>query len=156
MTETLSGVVRLLEGTAFEAVSGSGHALTLDGRPEHGGADRGASPMELVLLALGGCTGMTVLDMLRRRRQDVRGYEIRVEGEQAAAHPRIFRRIDVEHRIRGRDLDPAIVRRAIELAATRYCPVMAMLGRVATIDESYRLIDDETGAELMDGQIAGS
>ena len=153
MSEVLNGVVRLLGGTAFQATSGSGHAVTLDARPEHGGADRGASPMELVLLALGGCTGMTVLDMLRRRRQDVRGYEIRLEGEQAEAHPRVFKRIGVEHLIRGRDLDPAIVRRAIELAATRYCPVMAMLGKVATIDESYRLIDDETGADLPGGRI---
>ena len=153
MSEVLNGVVRLLDGLAFQAVSGSGHSVTLDARPEHGGTDRGASPMELILLALGGCTGITVLDMLRRRRQDGSGYEIRLEGEQADAHPRVFKRIGVEHVIRGRDLDSAVVQRTIELAATRYCPVMAMLGKVATIDESFRLIDEETGADLMGGQI---
>ncbi|MGH2460883.1 MAG: OsmC family protein [Chloroflexota bacterium] len=153
MSEVLSGVVRLQDGIAFQATSGSDHIITLDGRPEHGGAGRGPSPMELLLLALGSCTGMTVLDLLRRRRQEVSGYEIHLEGEQTDVHPRIFKRIQVEHRIRGHALDPAIVGRAIELAATRYCPVMAMLGKATTIDERYRLIDDATGAELMGGAI---
>jgi putative redox protein len=103
--------------------------------------------MELLLVGLGGCTGMDVISILRKMRQNVTGYEVRLRGERAADHPKVFTSIFVEHVVRGRGLSGESVRRAVELSATRYCSAAAMLGKVAHIEESYRMIDDATGQE---------
>jgi putative redox protein len=143
MTDTLSARVALEDGMAFRATTGSGHQLLLDTAPDHGGAGRGPTPMELVLVALGGCTGMDVISILRKMRQDVTGYEVRVTGdERAETHPRVYTAITVEHIVRGRNLDDASVARAVELSATRYCPVSAMLGETATVTHRHRTVQE--------------
>jgi putative redox protein len=147
MSETLSAAVDLLDGMAFQAVTGSGHALVLDAAPEVGGSERGPRPMEMLLVGLGGCTGMDVISILRKMRQDVTGYQIRVSGERATEHPKVFTHIAVEHVVRGRMLSVDAVKRAVELSATRYCSAAAMLGRAASIEETYRVMDGETGQE---------
>jgi putative redox protein len=147
MSDTLSATVDLLDGMAFRATSGTGHVVVMDAAPEVGGGDSGGRPMEMLLLGLGGCTGMDVISMLRKMRQDVSSYQIRLRGERATEHPKIFTAITVEHVVRGRALGLEAVKRAVELSATRYCSAAAMLGRAAHIDETYRIIDDTTGQE---------
>ena len=147
MSDTLSATVDLLDGMAFRATSGTGHVVVMDAAPEVGGGDAGARPMEMLLLGLGGCTGMDVISMLRKMRQDVSSYQIRLCGQRATEHPKIFTAITVEHVVRGRALSLEAVKRAVELSATRYCSAAAMLGRAAHIDETYRIIDDTTGQE---------
>jgi putative redox protein len=134
---------------AFRGTSSNGYTIPLDASPQAGGAGGGVRPIELLRLGLGGCTGMDVIESLRKMRQDVAGYEVRVGGEQRDAHPRIFTRIWVEHVVRGRRVRPDAVRRAMELSATRYCSVSAMLARAATIEERYRVVDADTGAEVV-------
>jgi putative redox protein len=107
----------------FEAQVGSGHTIVLD----NGEGDTGARPAELVGVALGACTGMDVISILRKKRQAVTGYEIRVTGLQEEGHPHNFTRFDVVHVVDGEGLDPEAVRRAIELSATRYCSVGSTL-----------------------------
>lgn len=107
----------------FEAQVGSGHTIVLD----NGEGDTGARPAELVGVALGACTGMDVISILRKKRQAVSGYEIRVTGLQEEGHPHNFTRFDVVHVVDGEGLDPEAVRRAIELSATRYCSVGSTL-----------------------------
>jgi len=126
---------RLLDsgGMAFEGHTPSGHTLTLDASPEHGGAGNGASPMELLLVALAGCTGMDVISLLRKMRQDVTAYEVRVHSVQADEHPRIYTSVDVEHIVTGQGLDESKVHRAVELSSTRYCPVSATLSGVGSV-----------------------
>lgn len=137
-----------LRGTmAFGAITDTGHEVIMDAAPEVGGNDAGPRPMELLLAGLGGCTGMDVISMLRKMRQDVTDYHIQISGEQAPEHPKVFTSIQVEHVVRGRALNAESVRRAVELSATRYCSAAAMLGRVARIEETYRVIDDGTGQE---------
>ena len=99
------------------------------------------------MAALGGCTGMDVISILRKMRQDVSSYEVRVSGARATEHPRIFTSIQVEHIVYGRGVNVDSVKRAVELSATRYCPAAAMLGHAARIDTSYRVIDQQTGQE---------
>jgi putative redox protein len=147
VTETLNATVDLLDGMAFRAASGSGHELIMDAAPEVGGRDTGPRPMELLLVGLGGCTGMDVISMLRKMRQDVSGYAIRLSGQRANEHPKVFTSITVEHVVRGRSVSVEAVRRAVELSATRYCSAAAMLGQVARIEERFRVIDDATGQE---------
>ncbi len=147
MSDTLSATVDLLDGMAFRATSGTGHVVVMDAAPEVGGGDAGARPMEMLLLGLGGCTGMDVISMLRKMRQDVSSYQIRLRGERATEHPKIFSAISLEHVVCGRALSVEAVKRAVELSATRYCSAAAMLGRAAHIAETYRIVDDTSGQE---------
>jgi putative redox protein len=147
MSDTLTATVDLLEGMAFQATTGSEHLLIMDAAPDVGGVDAGARPMEMLLVGLGGCTDMDVVSILRKMRQDVSGYQIRLRGPRATEYPRIFTSITVEHVVRGRALSLEAVKRAVELSATRYCSAAAMLGRVAHIEETYRIVDDASGQE---------
>ena len=138
-TVTLEG-----DGLRFAGSVGSGHAITLD----DGNGDTGARPAELIPLALAGCTAMDVISILRKKRQDVRGYRVETEGHQMEAHPTAFTRIDVTHVVTGVGLDGAAVARAIELSATKYCSVGSTLATgITEVRHSYRLIDAETGSE---------
>ena len=147
MSETLSASVDLLDGMAFRATTGTGHEVVMDAAPEVGGSDAGPRPMEMLLVGLGGCTGMDVICILRKMHQHVSGYQIRLSGERATDHPKIFTCISVEHVVRGRDLSADAVKRAVELSATRYCSAAAMLNRAARVEETYRVIDDASGQE---------
>lgn len=98
-------------------------------------------------MALGGCTGMDVVSILRKKRQDVSRYEVRVHGERVDGHPAVFETIEVEHVIHGRNLQPEAVRRAVELSATKYCPISAMLSASVQILERWRVVDDVSGVE---------
>jgi putative redox protein len=131
-------------GLRFEAESGSGHRLVID--DVHG--DAGPRPIELLLVAQAGCTAMDVASILAKKRQIVTRYEVRVSAEQRDEHPKVMRRIDVVHDLEGPDLDLAAVSRAIELSASRYCTVGAMLASgVAEVVHRYtvRRTGDESG-----------
>jgi len=145
----LEATVKLLDGMAFSATSASGHTMTLDAAADAGGTNRGPRPIELFLLGLGGCTGMDVISILRKMRQDVADYEVRLTAERAESHPKVFTAVVVEHVVRGRNVSPESVRRAVELSATRYCPASAMLSKAVRIQERYRVIDEEMGTETV-------
>ena len=99
-----------------------------------------ASPVQMVLVALGGCSAIDVLQILRKKRQVVLGYEVVVRGERRAAHPRIFTRIEILHRVRGRNLNPAAIADAIRLSDTKYCSVHAMLEGKAEITSRFEVL----------------
>jgi putative redox protein len=145
MAETRTAQITLAEGTSFQATSGSGHTILLDNAAEHGGQNLGPTPMELLLLGLGGCTGMDVIAMLHKQRQDVTAYQVQVVGERADTHPKVYTHIVVTHVVRGRNLNPRLIAHAVELSATKYCPASAMLGAVARIEEVVRITDEATG-----------
>lgn len=119
-----------------DVVTGSGFTVTVDSGDAT--APAGASPREAVLIGLAGCTGMDVADILAKKRQEPSAYQIAVDAETAADPPRVFTRIVIEHQVSGA-VDPEALRRSIELSATRYCPVSAMLSRSVTVEHRYRL-----------------
>ena len=125
-------------GSLVEARTEEGHRGVLDADPPegHGAAAR---PKEALLAALAGCTSMDVASILRKKRQSAAGYEIAVSGESADEHPRVFTAVTVEHRVSG-EVEAEALRRSIELSATRYCPVSAMLSRAVRIEHRYRLV----------------
>jgi putative redox protein len=125
---------------AFRGTNARGHSIVLE-------SGHGVSPMEVVLLGLGGCTGIDVISTLGKMRQDVTGYEVHVRGERRDEHPRVYTQIVVEHVIRGHNLKPDAVRRAVELSSMKYCSVSAMLEQSAKLTVTYRLIDHATGEE---------
>ncbi|MCL4479543.1 MAG: OsmC family protein [Deltaproteobacteria bacterium] len=127
------------EGMKFTAVSDSGHAVVLDAAKESKGTDAGARPMELLLMGLGGCTGMDVVYILNKMRKKVKSFKINIDSERAAQHPKVYTKINIEYIIEG-DMDETDVGKAVELSQKRYCSASAMLGKVAELNYTYRLI----------------
>jgi putative redox protein len=126
---------------SFDGTANSGFVLPLDTRVEDGGDSSGFSPMELVLVGLAGCTGMDVIDILRKKHQEVTSFEVRVHGDRASDHPRVFNRITVEYLVTGRNLDPTAVDRSVELSVTKYCSVQAMLAKTAQIEHKITILE---------------
>ena len=99
--------------------------------------------MEMLLIALGGCTGADIVSILEKKRQRVTGYSIEVRGERRAEHPRIFTKIEVVHYVRGHGIDPKAVQHAVELSETKYCSVSAMLGATAQISMRFEVTNED-------------
>jgi putative redox protein len=137
-----SATLRLetVEGTRLRfGVRVGGHAFPFDTGPEA----EGPSPVQAVQAALGGCTAMDVISILRKKRQHVTGYEVEVLADRRLdAHPRIFTRMEIIHRVRGRGLSPAAVAEAIELSDTKYCAVHAMLEHAVAITSRYEITEE--------------
>ena len=120
-----------------DAETGSGFRLTIDSGSAEPPA--GPAPREMVLAGLATCTGMDVASILAKKRQVPDAYQVTVEAQLAPDPPRVFTRIVIEHRVEGA-VEPEALRRAVELSATRYCPVSAMLSRAVVLEHRYRLI----------------
>jgi putative redox protein len=138
--------IQWLEGRAFVGESGSGHALVMDGAPESGGRNLGPRPMEMLLLGLGSCTAFDVVHILEKGREPVTGCEIEVDAERAASDPKVFTKITLKYKFRGKGLKPAAIERAINLSAEKYCSASIMLGKTAEITHSWTLEEEEVRA----------
>lgn len=128
-------------GMGFVAETGSGHLLTMDGAPDGGGRDLAPRPMETVLAGTGGCTAYDVVLILQRGRHDVRGCEVRLDAERAGEDPKVFTRIRMHFVVAGRALAAAAVERAIALSHEKYCSASIMLGKTATIETSFEIVE---------------
>lgn len=131
---TWQGKMRF-EGTA----SDSGYMLPLDAGTGVGGEEQGFRPLELMAMSLAGCTAMDVISILRKKRQAVESFEVRVHADQANEHPRVFTHLRIEYIVTGENIDPAAVRRAIELSETKYCPAQSMLNKVAPTELTFTI-----------------
>ena len=128
-----------LEGeNLFSVTTPSGHLLTIDTDHERNSAP---TPMELLLVALGSCTAVDVVSILRKKRQDVTDYRVEVRGERREEHPRSFKRMEVHHIVTGRNVSEQAVAQAIELSEQKYCSVAATLRPTAAIVSSYEIIE---------------
>jgi putative redox protein len=127
----------------FSGTANSGFNIQLDAKEEVGGEGKGFIPMELMALSMAGCTAMDVISILRKKRQDVTDFEVRVSAPRADEHPRVFTRAMIEYLVTGHDVDEKAVVRAIELTAKNYCPAQAMLGQVMPIDLRYQIFEAE-------------
>jgi putative redox protein len=134
--------VKLAGGMQFEGVSSSGHRLIMDADDESGGQNKGFRPMELLLVGFGGCSGMDVISILRKKRQDVTGLEINVKGERADSHPHVYKDVHIEYVVRGKEIQKEAVERAIALSVDKYCSVGATLAKTGTITHSYRIVNE--------------
>lgn len=133
---------RWVEGLEFEATTGSQHQITLDASVAAGGKNHGPSPIEMLLVGLAGCTGMDVVDILKKKRQAVSGLEVRVAGTRAETHPMVYTEIEVTYIVRGKDVSPKAVEDAIHLSETKYCGAGAMLRKTANIQSHYELVPE--------------
>ncbi len=126
---------------SFEGKADSGHTVKMDGPPDFGGQNRGARPMELVLIGMGGCTAFDVIHILKKSRQDVTDCVAEIDAARADTEPKVFTKIHIHFRVTGRKLDPKRVQQAIELSATKYCSASIMIGKTAEISHDFEIIE---------------
>ncbi|HLS97957.1 MAG: OsmC family protein [Porticoccaceae bacterium] len=139
--------VKWVGDAMFVGESGSGHAVVMDGPPDHGGRNLGVRPMEMLLLGVGGCSSFDVVDILKKSRQDVASCETLLEAERADEVPAVFTRLHLHFRVSGRALKDSIVKRAVALSAEKYCSASIMLGRGGVeITHSYEIVESTDGA----------
>lgn len=128
-------------GMAFTGGTDSGFLIPLDAHEKAGGHKMGFQPLQLFAIGLVGCTGMDVISILTKKRQEVTAFEVSAQIERADEHPRVFTKIIIEYKVTGRNIDREAVERAVELSETRYCPAQAMLEKAAEI--SHKIIIQE-------------
>ena len=128
-----------LNGRAFVAESGSGHAVVIDGAPENGGRNIGVRPMEMMLMGLGGCTAFDVVMILEKSREKVTGCEVSLEAERASEDPKVFTKVKMIYHLKGENLKPAAVERAIKLSAEKYCSASKMFEKTAIIGHEWHV-----------------
>lgn len=125
----------------FIGEAGSGHAIVMDGAPEHGGRNMGVRPMEMLLLGLGGCTSFDVTMILEKARQKVHDCVAEITAERAETDPKVFTRIHVHFKITGKNIDSKHVARAIDLSAEKYCSASIMLAKCADVTHDFEIIE---------------
>ena len=135
--------IKWVDGMMFVGESGSGHAIVIDGPPDHGGRNIGMRPMELMLMAVGSCSSFDVMQILQKGRNKVTGCVAEVSGERVDAIPSVFSKIHLHFKVSGKDLKPATVERAVKLSAEKYCSASIMLSKAAEITHDFEVIEVE-------------
>ena len=138
----LKAKVTYVNGMQFVGEAESGHAIIMDGPAETGGQNTGLRPTELLLIGLGGCSGMDVVSILRKKREKVTGVEVSVDGQKAEDYPQKFTEIKLNFLIKGSNISEEAVKRAIQLSMDKYCSVKATIEGSAKIDYAYKIIEE--------------
>ena len=124
----------------FLGTSDSGHTITMDGPPDHGGKNQGPRPMEMLLLGLGGCTSFDVMSILQKSRQEVTDCQAQIEADRADEVPSAFTNIRIHFVVKGHKLKESLVQRAVSLSAEKYCSASIMLEKAGVhIEHSFEI-----------------
>ena len=137
----MKATVRWAGEASFVGKTESGHSVLMDGAPEFGGQNRGARPMELLLLGMGGCTAFDVVLILRKARQNITDCVAQLSAERALEDPKVFTRIHVHFVMTGRKLDPKRVEQALKLSAEKYCSASIMFAKTAEITHDFEIVE---------------
>ncbi len=119
---------------SFEGTADSGFKVALGTTPDVGGDNDGFRPMEMLAIGLAGCTAMDVISILAKKRQKVKGFEVRVIAQRQDEHPKVFSHLTLEYIISGDELSREAVERAVQLSAEKYCPAQAMFKQIVPMD----------------------
>ena len=139
MAEAVEITMQLAEGMHFVGTNAAGLTVHLDSPTMGGGA--GASPVQLLLMSLAGCSGMDVMAIMRKKRQDVQALEVFAHGVRGEAYPKPFTSIQLAYRFTGTGLDGDACERAIGLSRDTYCPIWAMLRPTVEISFTYTITE---------------
>jgi putative redox protein len=126
------------EGRVFNCETMDGNKLTIDGDRK-----QGAGPMELLLIGTAGCTGIDVVDILQKKRLDVKGLDVRVEGTRADDFPMVYTDITIVYVVKGKNIPAKAVEDAIHLSETKYCSASIMMGKTAKMSSRYEIVEEE-------------
>lgn len=132
--------VKWVEQVAFLGETESNHAVLMDGAPTAGGRNLGPRPMEMLLLGAGGCTSFDVISILKKSRQAVTDCYVELDAERAETDPKVFTKIHMHFVVKGKDIKPEIVEKAIKLSAEKYCSASIMLGATAVVTHDFEVI----------------
>ena len=133
--------VKWIDGMLMVGKSDSGHAIVMDGPSEIGGENLGVRPMEMLLLGMTGCTVIDVISTLKKMREDVVDCQTQVSADRSEEYPKVFTNIHVHLVLRGKQLNPLKVDKAIKLSAEKYCSASIMIGKTAIITHDYEIIE---------------
>jgi len=139
----MKATVNWQNNMVFIGRSASGFPVQMDADSSFGGTESGIRPMEMIALGLAGCTAMDVISILRKKRQDVTQFEVRVDAPRSTDYPKVFTRAVITYVVTGRSVDEDAVLRSIELAATKYCSAQIMLESAVPMDLLYEIFEDE-------------
>jgi putative redox protein len=128
---------------SFVGEAGSGHAVVVDGAPEHGGRNLGFRPMELVLLGMASCSAFDVVHILTKARQPVADCVVEADAERAADTPKVFTKIHLRYTVAGHGLDARQVERAATLSKEKYCSATRMLAKTADITFEVAIVEGD-------------
>lgn len=134
-------------GLSFNGTADSGFTLPLGASPVVGGADDGFRPMELMAISLAGCTGMDVISILQKKREQVTRFDVQVHAERTEKHPKVFTSVAVDFHVSGHNISEDALLRSIELSAEIYCPAQGMLKQVVPIEIKYYIYEERGDGE---------
>ncbi|MFZ2302360.1 MAG: OsmC family protein [Gallionella sp.] len=134
--------VKWVEQASFLGETESSHAVLMDGPPTAGGRNLGPRPMEMLLLGTGGCTSFDVVSILKKSRQAISDCYVELEAERAETDPKVFTRIHMHFVVKGKNIKPEAVEKAIKLSAEKYCSASIMLGATAAITHDFEVIQE--------------
>jgi putative redox protein len=129
-------------GLKFTGTSRYGHEITCDGSKKVGGGEDGYQPLELVVFALASCTGMDVMAIANKMREEVTGLAVEVDADQREDHPRFLTRAHITYNITGKNLDQAKIERAVQLSEERYCVVGATISGITKITHTINISNE--------------
>jgi putative redox protein len=144
------------DGMTFTGTANTGFEVPLGAHPDVGGANDGFRPLELMAVSLAGCTAMDVVSIVRKKKQQVVSFEVKVHADQQGEHPHVFTHVVIEYHFSGTDISEAAVVRAIELSATKYCPAQSMLGKVVPMEMKYFIRDEASGELAVSGTVSSN
>jgi len=139
----MKAIIKQVDGLALVGKSDSNHWVPLDSVKMVGGHEAGTKPMEMVLIALGACTSMDVLSILKKMREDVRNYDLELDAEKAEEHPAVFTTIHLHYIVYGKNINSDHVDKAIDLSMHKYCPVTAMLKKSVDVTWDFEIKEIE-------------
>jgi len=134
--------IKWVEQVSFLGETESGHAVLMDGAPAAGGRNLGPRPMEMLLLGAGGCTSFDVISILKKSRQAISDCYVELSAERAEEDPKVFTKIHMHFVVKGKDIKPDVVERAIKLSAEKYCSASIMLGQMADITHDFEVVQE--------------
>jgi putative redox protein len=137
----MKATVKQIQGSAFVAKADSGHWISIDTSKDDEGSEGASSPVEMVLMALGACSAMDVVLMLKKMRANVTAFHVNLDAERAETYPRVFTKVKMEFILEGEGIKAKDLERAIQLSIEKYCTVAGMVGKTAKIETSYRILD---------------
>ena len=137
----MKAIIKQVNGCSFVGKADSNHWVSIDISKDAFGSDAATHPMELVLLALGSCSGCDVVSILNKKQVILQGFEINIDSERSENYPKVFTKIHLDYIFYGKDINPLHVERAITLSKEKYCSVYAMLKNSVSITSSYKIID---------------
>lgn len=138
----MQATVKWVDGRLFVGETGSGHAVVMDGPPDHGGRNMGPRPMEMILLGVGGCSSFDVVDILEKGRHNVIDCTAELTAERADTTPSVFTKIHLHFKVTGKNLPTTAVERAVKLSAEKYCSASIMLGKGGVeISHDFEIIE---------------